>query len=86
MPTISEKLRNPNFARSPTFAAAYMREAADVIDKLAAVVEAGLSLVSDDKGWGTYRRMDSPDLYVEASEFADNARAALSLVRQEEKG
>jgi len=34
MTDLIERLRNPNFAMSPTFASSYMREAADEIERL----------------------------------------------------
>lgn len=34
--TLAQQLRNRNYAKSPTFAAAYMNEAADELDRLSA--------------------------------------------------
>ena len=37
-----------------------------------------LEVVSDEKGWGTHRRMEGSELYAEMSTATDNARAALN--------
>lgn len=46
-------------------------------DALREALKLGLDLVSHEKGWGTYRRMDSPELYTEAEAFREAALAAL---------
>lgn len=56
------------------------RQAADEIERLRACVDAFMSATSKGKGWGTYQRMDSPDLYAEVKE----ARAMAVAVEQGE--
>jgi hypothetical protein len=41
------------------------------------VIRLGLLLISEERGWGTYPRMEGSEIYQDATEFDDAARAFL---------
>jgi hypothetical protein len=57
-------------------------EARDVLAEAVAALTAGLDLISPEKGWGTYGRMDSPELYTEALAFEDRASETLTKLKE----
>jgi hypothetical protein len=44
-------------------------------DKAREALRLGLDLISEEKGWGTYPRMEGSEIYTEADVFRDAARA-----------
>lgn len=47
------------------------------IAELEGALRKGLDAVSVEKGWGTYQRMDAPEMYMEVDDFVRSANAAL---------
>lgn len=46
--------------------------------ELLPALKAAMALVSEEKGWGTYRRMEGSEIYQEAEEFKTLALAAIA--------
>lgn len=48
-------------------------------DEAVTVIKFGLDVVSEERGWGTYQRMEGSEIYIDADTFRDAAR---DLVRR----
>ena len=55
-----------------------MGQLLDRYAELRGVVAEALDLISEEKGWGTYSRMEGSQLYHDADRFRDHATAALA--------
>jgi len=65
-------------------AEARVRELEQKLERAREALRVGLDLISEEKGWGTYPRMEGSEIYAEADVFRELARATLAEIGQRE--
>ncbi len=63
-------------------AEARVRELEQKLERAGVALRVGLELISEEKGWGTYPRMEGSEIYVDANVFEELASAALAEIGQ----
>lgn len=65
-------------------AEARVRELEKKLERARVALHVGLDLISEEKGWGTYPRMEGSEIYAEADVFRELARTTLAEIGQRE--
>jgi hypothetical protein len=53
-------------------------QAESALAKAVTIIKLGLDVVSEERGWGTYPRMEGSEIYTDAAAFSEPARAFIA--------
>ena len=78
-----DRLKSGNrYAQLEQQARARVRELEKKLERARVALHVGLDLISEEKGWGTYPRMEGSEIYAEADVFRELARTTLAEIGQ----